>query len=171
MLLAATAWSPVAVAQQASGTRRSQQARRADPSDGSVSRADYIATMDGEFRKRDANHDGILTQSELENYERNVARVVALRQNRQIFAKLDVDHNGALSPSEFAALVGQPPTPDVSREMQRLDQNHDGKITIIEHRAAKLVNFDKLDTDFDGIVTQAEMKAGQVQRQQEPASR
>jgi hypothetical protein len=141
-------------------------AQQAAPAEGAVTRADFIATMDEEFRRRDADKDGFVTRAELEQYERDLARATALNQNRQIFAQLDRDGNGVLSPEEFAALVGQPQTPDVTSELQRFDQNRDGKVTIVEHRAATLVNFDKLDTDFDGIVTDAEMQAGQVQTPQ-----
>ena len=130
--------------------------------DNSVSRADFIAAMDAEFTKRDADSDGNMTTVELAQYELALARASALDQNRQIFAQLDADSNGALTPNEFAGLVGEPPQPDVSQQMRALDLDHDGKVTIVEHRAAKLVNFDKLDTDFDGIVTDAEMQAGNV---------
>jgi len=56
-----------------------------------------------------------------------------------------------------------PPSPDVTRELDRFDQDHNQKITIVEHRAATLINFDRLDSDLDGIVTDAEMAAGNVQ--------
>ena len=46
--------------------------------------------------------------------------------------------------------------------MATLDQNHDGSITLIENRAGKLAYFDKIDTDKDGVVTAAEMKAAGV---------
>jgi hypothetical protein len=32
----------------------------------------------------------------------------------------------------------------------------------VEHRAATVANFDRLDADKDGIVTAAEMKAGGI---------
>lgn len=158
-LLAGTLFLPAASAQQ--GAAQAQPAASA-PDDGSLTRADFIATMDSEFRNRDADNDGILTLVELKQYEIRLARAAALNQNRQIFVRLDLDRNGGLSPNEFAALVGQPPAPDVTPQMKVLDQNRDGNITIIEHRAAKLVNFDVLDTDFNGIVTDAEMQAAKV---------
>jgi hypothetical protein len=46
--------------------------------------------------------------------------------------------------------------------MQRFDPNRDQAITLIEYRAATLANFDALDADHDGVVTQAEMRAGNV---------
>jgi hypothetical protein len=46
--------------------------------------------------------------------------------------------------------------------MVRLDTNHDQQVSLIEYRAATLLQFDRLDTDHDGIVTDAEFKAGNV---------
>ncbi len=46
----------------------------------------------------------------------------------------------------------------------RFDTSKDGKVSLIEHRTATLANFDRLDTDKDGVVTGAEMKAGGVAR-------
>lgn len=127
-----------------------------------LTRRDYIAAMDAESANRDADKDGNLTTAEYQQFERNIALNAALVENRRLFAQVDADGNGMISPQEFTALVGQPPVPDVSSQMRMLDQNHDGTVTIVEHRAAKLVNFDRLDTDFDGIVTDAEMAAGNV---------
>ena len=37
--------------------------------------------------------------------------------------------------------------------------NRDGQITLIEFRTSKLANFDRMDSDKDDIVRDAEMKA------------
>ena len=68
-------------------------------------------------------------------------------------------------PRRLAAAT--PPHVDVSATMNRLDLNRDQKITLIENRTATLATlatFDKLDTDKDGIVSAAEMKAGGITR-------
>lgn len=127
-----------------------------------VPRAGFIATMDAQFRAQDSNNDGQLTRAEIEASERAKVLVTAQSTNRQIFAQLDTDHNGALSPAEFAGLIQQPPVPDVSGSMARLDANRDQVVTLIEYRATTLANFDRLDTDHDGIVTAAEMRAGGI---------
>jgi Ca2+-binding EF-hand superfamily protein len=63
--------------------------------------------------------------------------------------------------AEFSKLVT---TQDVNVNgavfINQMDANHDGKVTMIENRAATLVNFDRLDTDKDGVVSPAEMRAG-----------
>lgn len=127
-----------------------------------IPRASFIVDMDTEFRTKDADKDGRLTRAEVELFERNSAFNAALASNRQLFARLDVDRNGQISPGEFAALVGQPAQPDVTATMTRFDTNRDQVITLVEYRAATLANFDKLDADHDGIVTAAEMRAGGV---------
>lgn len=125
-----------------------------------VVRANFIREMDADFRKRDANGDGMATRAEVEQFERNAAIMQAQSNNRALFARLDVDRNGALSPGEFSALVKDPGTPDVGMIMQRFDTNRDQNISMIEYRAATLANFDRLDADKDGVVTDAEVKAG-----------
>ena len=46
--------------------------------------------------------------------------------------------------------------------LSRMDSNRDGQVSLVEHRSATLANFDRLDTDKDGNVTAAEMKAGGI---------
>ena len=125
-----------------------------------LSRAQFIATMDAQFRAQDPNGDGKLTRAEIEASERAKTLAAAQAQNRAIFAQLDTDHNGVLYPGEFAGLVQNPPLPDVGLIMNRLDSNRDQVVTLVEYRAATLANFDRLDTDHDGVVTAAEMRAG-----------
>jgi len=64
-----------------------------------------------------------------------------------------------LSPGEFAGLLRNLPVPDVSAQMQRFDTNRDQVITLVEYRTATLANFDRLDADKDGIVTERELAA------------
>lgn len=124
-----------------------------------LTRAQFISAMDAEFRKRDADGDGKVTRAELEAWERAQALATAQAQNRALFQKLDTNRDGVLSPGEFAALVQSPANIDVSPLMNRFDQNRDQVVTLIEWRAGTLANFDKLDTDHDGVVTAAEAAA------------
>jgi Ca2+-binding EF-hand superfamily protein len=127
-------------------------------------RAQFIADMGSEYRKMDADKNGQLTRTEIEQYQNLSAVAQAQARNRALFAQLDVDKNGQLSPAEFAKLVAPASAANAQPILARMDGNHDGQISLIEYRAATLANFDRLDTDKDGVVTPAEMKAGGIGR-------
>lgn len=133
-----------------------------------VPRAEYLQVMDGEYRKMDTNGDGRVTPQEAAAKLMQDERDRALAANRQIFAQLDKDKNGSLSPQEFAGLIAVPPA-DPAPFMQRMDLNKDGIVTLVEHRTVMLATFDGLDTDKDGVVTPAEMAASQNRQQAAPA--
>ena len=93
------------------------------------------------------------------------AQAEAFRQNQAVFASLDKDANGQLSPQEFAALAN-PDAIAVSADplMQQFDTDKDGAITLVEYRIATQSNFDRIDSDRDGVVTQVEMQAAGIIR-------
>lgn len=129
-----------------------------------LGRAQFIADMDTEFRKMDADKNGQLTATEIEQFQRIQALAQAQARNRQAFAQLDADRNGQLSPAEFAKMAVPARIPGSQAMLGRMDGNRDKQVSLVEHRAATLVNFDRLDTDKDGVVTPAEMKAGGITR-------
>ena len=124
-----------------------------------VPRSEFIRTMDGEFGKMDADKDNVLTRSEIEQFQRAIAITQSAARNRALFAQLDADRNGQLSGSEFMKLQTDPPSPNAAPVLRQTDLNKDQSVTLVEYRTAKLVNFDSMDADKDGIVTVAEMKA------------
>lgn len=128
-----------------------------------VPRATFIIDMDTQFRKIDADKDGLLTRPEIENYQKSVAQAEMAARNRALFDMLDTDRNGQMSPAEFAKLPAGAPAVDPTRFL-RFDTSRDGKVSLIEHRTATLANFDRLDTNKDGNVTPAEAKAGGIAR-------
>lgn len=129
-----------------------------------VPRTDYLKVMDGQFKQLDANGDGKVTAQEVAAKKVQDERAQALALNRKIFGQLDKDRNGALSPDEFAGLVGNPPPADPRPFMQRMDLDKDGVVTLVEHRTVLLATFDAIDADKDGVVTPAEMQASQRQQ-------
>lgn len=151
--LAATAMASAAMA---------QAQRAAQPGPQPLPRAKFIADMDAEFRKMDADKNGQLTATEIEQFQRIQALAQAQARNRQAFAQLDTDRNGQLSPAEFAKMAIPAKIPGAQAVLGRMDANRDRQVSLVEHRAATLVNFDRLDTDKDGIVSPAEMKAGGI---------
>jgi Ca2+-binding EF-hand superfamily protein len=121
--------------------------------------------MDTEFRKMDADKNGILTKKEIGDFERAMSAVVSANRRRALFTALDADHNGVLTPAEFAHL--QLPAQPIAANMilSQTDLNKDGQVTVVEYRTGKLVNFDRMDTDKDGVVSVAEMRAAGLIRQ------
>lgn len=122
-------------------------------------RAVFIQTMENEFRVMDADKNNVLTKKEIEDSQRAASAILAQRQNAAAFQMLDKDKNGALSPGEFAAVPMRVAQPNAAPVLAQTDANRDGSVTLVEYRAGKLVNFDRMDTDKDGVVSPAEMKA------------
>jgi hypothetical protein len=124
-----------------------------------VPRTDFIASMDAEFRKMDADKNNIVTRAEAEGFLKATSILAAQQRNVALFQQLDADRNGQVSPAEFAKLVVPAPPVDAGPMFAQSDFNKDQQISLIEYRTGKLVNFDRMDADKDGIVSVAEMKA------------
>jgi EF-hand domain pair/EF hand len=147
----------------ATTARPPAQAPRPAASDAEpISRASFIATMDGEYRKLDANNDGVVTKIELEASQQRAKAAALTQQARELFVRFDTDHNGQLSLNEFvyATSGGPQARPNVTPMMTRLDANRDNKVTLVEYRTVTLTGFDRMDTDKDGVVSVAEQRAG-----------
>ena len=129
---------------------------------GQVPRADYITTMDTEYRKMDGDKNGKVTRAEIEAFERGAALGQARARAQALFTQLDVDRSGQLSPAEFGKMVSGSPSVDGRPLLAKLDTNKDGSISLVEHRAGKLAYFDQIDSDKDGVVSTAEMRAAGV---------
>lgn len=117
-----------------------------------LARASFSITMDNAFRQIDANKDGQLTGVEIEQFQRAAAAAEIQARGSALFAQLDTDRNGQLSPAEFAKVPLTAPPP-VATGLLKFDTNQDGKVSLLEHRTATLINFDRLDVDKDGFVS------------------
>lgn len=153
-----------AIVALAAASAANAQAKPASAAGASLARTQFIADMDGEFRKMDADKNGLLTKIEIEQYQKLQAVAQAQSRNRQLFLQLDADKNGQLSPAEFAKIATPAPAANAQPMIGRMDGNKDQQISLVEHRTATVANFDRLDTDKDGIVNAAEMKAGGIIR-------
>ena len=124
-----------------------------------VTRAMVIGNATGEFARMDANHDGVLSKAEIEQYERAKIEAMAQARNKMVFDQLDTNHDGMLSRDEFARIVGTPPALNVDPLVAQLDTNHDGKISRDEYVNGILAKFDRADINHDGVVTPDEARA------------
>ena len=148
----------------AQATKSPPRPAPAAPAPPSIPRTTFIANMNSEFGRIDANHDGKATRQEIEAFQRASALQAMQARNRAIFNQLDTNHDGQLSPAEFARFTASPPAANAAPLLQRFDTNHDGVISEVEYRAGTLANFDRLDADKDGVVSPAEMRAGGIGR-------
>ena len=138
------------------------QGRAAGSTDTTLPKAKFIAGMDGEFRKMDADKNGQLTRAEIEQFQTQQLAAQARARNKSLFGQLDKDKNGQLSQAEFATIATPAPVANAQPMIARMDGNRDSQISIAEHRTATVANFDRVDSDKDGVVTPAEMKAGGI---------
>ena len=138
------------------------QTKVAAAADTPLPKAQFIAGMDSEFRKMDADKDGQLTRTEIEQFQTQRQAAQSRARNKELFGQLDKDKNGQLSQAEFAKIATPAPVANGQPMIARMDSNRDSQISMAEHRTATLANFDRLDRDKDGVVTTAEMKAGGV---------
>lgn len=138
------------------------QTKVSDASEAPLPRTQFMAGMDGEFRKMDADKNGQLTRTEIEQFQTQQLAAQARARNKALFGQLDKDKNGQLSQAEFERIATPAPVANGQPMIARMDGNRDSQISLAEHRTATLANFDRVDSNKDGVVTPAEMKAGGV---------
>ena len=127
-------------------------------------RANVAKGLDNNFKSIDTNGDGTLSAAELAAAEGKVQqRRIAQRrtQHEGGFTRLDTNKDGSLSKAEFMAAApnASSATPNGAAIVTRLDSNKDGRVTTEEYRAPVLAQFDRADTNKDGVLSDAERKA------------
>nr|WP_283938041.1 EF-hand domain-containing protein [Sphingomonas caseinilyticus] len=118
--------------------------------------------IDASFKRLDANSDKSLNTAEIEAAQkRQVAEAqgVINQKLEAEFTKLDGNKDGQLSLAEFKAAAPTPKAAPPSELLGQLDKNKDGKVTADEFRAGPLANFDRVDTNRDGTISEAEKTA------------
>lgn len=130
-----------------------------------VDRQAFIAQMDAEFSRLDVDGNGMVVPDEIVASQRRAAQAEALRQNQTVFAQLDADGSGTLDAQEFAALASAAAIPvDPAPLLAQFDTDRDQVITLVEYRVATQANFDRVDSDRNGVATAAEMRAAGIVR-------
>ncbi|MCY7280091.1 MAG: EF-hand domain-containing protein [Sphingomonas bacterium] len=134
-----------------------------------IARTAFMQRIDSVFVIADANKDGFADRAELESVQvkdLNARKAYVIKQREAAFRSLDKDNNGALSLTEFNAVVAaQPIKTDTAAVLSRFDTNKDGKVSLAENRAPALAQFDRADTNKDGSMSVAEQKAAANRRQ------
>lgn len=98
----------------------------------------------GNFCARDdLNHDGKVTRAELDQ---------ALHQQFAAASK-----SGTLTKDQFESMQHSRAAATSGRGFQRLDTNHDGKLTLQEFAASQQKAFARMDRNGDGTITRDEM--------------
>jgi hypothetical protein len=110
---------------------------------------------DERFESMDTNGDGKISPDE------HAAGAAAM------FEKMDTNADGKVTASEMTAahqnLTGKKAEKGeltAAEKIKIIDTNGDGVVTADEHAAGAKTMFDKMDTDHDGYLTKAEIKAG-----------
>ena len=160
--LSAAAATP-AIAAQAAPAKPGAARPAAAPQQQST-RANVVKGLDTNFKAVDTNGDGNLSSTELAAAEGKVQqRRLAQRraQHEAGFTRLDTNKDGSLSKAEFmaAAPTSSSAAPNGASLVTRLDANKDGRVTAEEYRGPVLAQFDRADTNKDGVLSEAERKA------------
>jgi hypothetical protein len=85
---------------------------------------------------------------------------------QQQFAQMDANHDGFITQDEMVA--GGTDAQRAAAMMQRMDTDHDNKLSLAELSARRLAAFDAADTNHDGILSPEE-RAAAMARMQTPA--
>ena len=142
-----------------------QQSGAAAPK--AVSRSDVSSKLDGAFAAADTNHDGSLSASELQAMQQKTLQAVQSKARAELqtrFNQLDTNKDGRLSFDEFAAIATVRANQTPEQMLQKLDTNHDGKVSPAEAKAPELAAFDKLDTNHDGTLSVQEQAAARQKK-------
>jgi hypothetical protein len=124
-----------------------------------MAKSAFLMKVDSEFVAMDANKDGKLTKDEIERFQSTAIEARRRERNRALFAQLDTDRNGALSPQEFERIAGRARIVNVQPLIVKEDTNKDQQLSMSEYRAGAAADFDRLDTNKDGFLSQAEAQA------------
>ncbi len=125
-----------------------------------LTRAQLTQKIEADFKASDTNGDGRISKAEIQAalQHRAAQATTAIHQQQQAeFNKLDTNKDGRLTLAEYQAGTAITVRPEaVDRRLQQLDTNRDNAVTAAEFRAVMLGEFDKLDTNKDGVLSAQE---------------
>ena len=122
------------------------------------------APADELTKMADTNADGLISAAEHESAA------------REMFARMDADHDGQLTAEELASLRARfgpvedrGPVVGVAERIQAVDVNGDGLVSPGEYEAGAREAYARLDLDRDGRVSAEEMRPAQAAPAMPPA--
>jgi hypothetical protein len=92
------------------------------------------------FQETDTNQDGVIDRAEFQE------------RLTWIFYKADLDKNGYLDVTEQKKLV-------FPEDFATDDRDHDGRVSLREFLRIRFIDYDKADTDRDGVLSLDEVVA------------
>lgn len=155
LLIAVSAGPAIAVAQTSQPPAAPQ--RKAPPT-----RAQLVEQARANFKVMDTNKDGSLSVDELAAQNKKlVAGAIAARDKRvnAAFDRLDQNRDGQISRAEFQATARKIEAADAKPAITKMDSNRDGKVSVDEFVADLTSNFDRRDTNRNGVLEAGELKA------------
>jgi Ca2+-binding EF-hand superfamily protein len=120
-----------------------------------VPRVAFANDAETKFESMDTNNDGKISQDEF------------TAASSRMFDKMDTNKDGKVTAAEMTAahqqITGKKAEKgelNATDKIKKFDTNGDGVLSADEHEAASRTMFEKMDTDHDGHLTKAELKAG-----------
>lgn len=117
------------------------------------------------FQRLDANKDGRVDRAEADKaHAAAYAQIEARRQQQrnQYFARIDANKDGMISQQEFDAANKRPTPKEAWFDTNDIDKN--GRVDLNEAVAKAQNRFDLIDTDKNGVLSNAELRAAQTRR-------
>src|SRR5262249_57965566 len=100
------------------------------------------------FQEMDTNHDGKVTQAEIEAFE--AARA----------AEIDANHDGKITADEIQAFREKERAKRLAEMLARMDTNGDGTVSVQEYEAAQTWRLARMDRNGDGTIDEQDMRMG-----------
>jgi len=153
--------------------------------DGRVTLAEAQASALAKFTEADANKDGQVDEAEMQsmhqrrggpggpgqmmkhldkNADGKISKEEAPERMRGHFDQVDANKDGQIDEAEMQAAHVQRGGPGGPGMMKHLDKNADGKLSKEEAPPPMREHFDQVDTNKDGQVDEAELRAAHEQR-------
>ena len=134
-----------------------------------IPRAEVVRQINANFKSVDTNGDGGVTVAEVAAaQDRGVKAAEAqfIKRRDEAFRRFDTNKDGQLSAAEFNAgsPLPQAKRADPAQALGEMDANKDKKLNATEFGATTLANFDRADTNRDGVISVDEQKAFAAKR-------